>query len=188
MKMFDHIKHLQGYCSQKKSDLVANKSGKGSFSIHKKLFIINCSLLVAAIVASGYAVSEFSAISHNIANNNIANISSTSISNAIIVQISIAVIAAGINGYSFLFARSLTQPILNAANIAKKISEGDLTVNVEESKSNDELGELTSSLAVMAENLRQLVYEVRETANKVASDARESAAATEELNSSVEEV
>lgn len=159
-----------------------------SLSIRKKLFIINCSLLAAALIASSYAVSEFSTINQSILDKNFENVSNQRISQAIIVQLILVSISIGINGYSFFYASSLTKPILNAANIARRISEGDLTTIIEKSKSNDELGELTNSLSIMAENLRQLVYEVRDTAGKVASDARESAAATEELNSSVEEV
>ena len=160
-----------------------------SLGIRKKLFIINSVLLVAALFASGFAISEFSNLGNQISNGNIEQqgINQT-IQNVIIIQIGLASIAAGVNGYSFIFARTLTKPIVDAANIAKKISEGDLTVDFEKSKTNDELGDLTNSLALMQENLRQLVFDVHETATKVAQDSRESAAATEQLNSSVEEV
>ena len=160
-----------------------------SLGIRKKLFIINTVLLVAALFASGFAISEFLNLGNQITGGSIEQqeINQT-IQNVIIIQIGLASIAVGVNGYSFIFARTLTKPIVDAANIAKKISEGDLTVDFEKSKSNDELGDLTNSLALMQENLRQLVFDVHETATKVAQDSRESAAATEELNSSVEEV
>ncbi|MDX1533938.1 MAG: HAMP domain-containing protein, partial [Nitrosopumilaceae archaeon] len=143
-----------------------------SLGIRKKLFIINSVLLVAALFASGFAISEFSNLGNQISNGNIEQqgINQT-IQNVIIIQIGLASIAAGVNGYSFIFARTLTKPIVDAANIAKKISEGDLTVDFEKSKSNDELGDLTNSLALMQENLRQLVFDVHETATKVAQDS-----------------
>ena len=165
------------------------KEQSKSFGIRKKLFVINSVLLVAALFASGFAISEFVNLGNNITESNVNQQAlNDNIQNVIIIQIGLASVAAAVNGYSFIFARTLTKPIVNAANIAKKISEGDLTVDFEKSKSNDELGDLTNSLSLMQENLRQLVFDVHETATKVAQDSRESAAATEELNSSVEEV
>ena len=160
-----------------------------SLGIRKKLFIINGVLLTAALLASSFAISEFAYIGEHIAKQDVDQSElENSIQSFIIIQISLVIVALGVNGYSFLFARSLTKPILNAANIVKKISEGDLSVEVKKHNSEDEVGELTYSLAIMTENLKQLVSEVRDTAVKVAADSRESAAATEELNSSVEEV
>ena len=160
-----------------------------SFGIRKKLFVINSVLLVAALFASGFAISEFIYIGDHIGDPNVdqQHLADT-IQNVIIVQIGLASIAAAVNGYSFIFARSLTKPIVDAASVAEKISEGDLSINFKTTKSKDELGDLTNSLSIMLENLRQLVFDVHDTATKVAQDSRESAAATEELNSSVEEV
>ncbi|RDJ31883.1 MAG: methyl-accepting chemotaxis protein [Crenarchaeota archaeon] len=163
--------------------------GSTKFSVKKKLFLINCILLTAALLASGFAISQFINLGQQLHDGAITQIQiEQTIQSVIIIQISLASIAVGVNGYSFLFARKLTNPIIEAANAVKKISEGDLTVMISQSKSKDELGELTNALHSMSENLRNLVTDVRETAIKVASDSRESAAATEELNSSVEEV
>lgn len=177
-----------GLLPRKKSK---NTLAKGSFqfSIKKKLFLINCILLTAALLASGFAISQFINLGQQIHNGAVTQLQiEQTIHSVIIIQISLASIAVGVNGYSFLFARKLTNPIIEAVNAVKKISEGDLTIMIPQSKSKDELGELTNALHSMSENLRNLVSDVRETAIKVASDSRESAAATEELNSSVEEV
>src|SRR3990172_9054879 len=91
------------------------------------------------------------------------------------------------SGYT-IFGKMISNPIKNAANIAKKISEGNLDVQVEKSNSSEEVNDLTNSLDNMITSLRQLVMDVKQTANKIARDARDSAAAAEELNSSVEEV
>ena len=159
------------------------------FSIKKKLFLINCVLLTGALLASGFAISQFMILGQEFHRGDISQqeIDQT-IQSVIIIQISLASVAVGVNGYSFLFAKKLTNPIIDAADALKKISEGDLTVALSKSNSKDELGDLTNALYSMSENLRNLVSDVRETAVKVASDSRESAAATEELNSSVEEV
>jgi methyl-accepting chemotaxis protein len=87
-----------------------------------------------------------------------------------------------------LIGNNTSIPIKNAAEITKKISEGDLNVKVPRTNSTPEINELTNSLDNMVTSLRQLVMDVNHTANKVARDARESAAASEELNASVEEV
>ena len=186
--MFVQCKHLQGYFQQKKSKYTLAK-GHTQFSVKKKLFLINCILLTAALLSSGFAISQFISLGQQFNNGEVTQLQiEQTIQSVIIIQISLASIAVGVNGYSFLFAKKLTTPIINAANVVKKISEGDLTTMISKSKSKDELGELTNALHSMSENLRNLVSDVRETAIKVASDSRESAAATEELNSSVEEV
>ena len=160
-----------------------------SLGIRKKLILINSILLTAALLASSFAISEFIFIGDNIEHfqSNTDSLNQT-IRNLIIVQIGIAVIAASVNAYSFLIVKSITKPILEASHVVKKISEGDLSVDIKSSPSNDEIGELIRSLHTMTDNLRQLVRDVRETSTNVANNARESAAATEELNSSVEEV
>jgi len=98
------------------------------------------------------------------------------------------VVAVAVHILTHFYGQSITNPIKNAAEIAKKISEGDLNVKIEISNSGKELNDLTNSFQKMVTSLRQLVNNVNQTSNKVARDARDSAAAAEELNSSVEEV
>jgi len=98
------------------------------------------------------------------------------------------VVAIAVHILTHFYGQSITNPIKNAAEIAKKISEGDLNVKIEISNSGKELNDLTNSFQKMVISLRQLVNNVKQTSNKVARDARDSAAAAEELNSSVEEV
>ena len=98
------------------------------------------------------------------------------------------VVAVAVHILTHFYGQSITKPIKNAAEIAKKISEGDLNVKIEISNSGKELNDLTDSFQKMVTSLRQLVNNVNQTSNKVARDARDSAAAAEELNSSVEEV
>lgn len=164
------------------------QSSSLSIGIRRKLIIINSILLTAALLASTFAISEFLYIRDHIEEfQSDENFLDNAIQNLIIIQISIAMIAASVNGYSFFIVKSISKPILNASQIAKKISQGDLSVDIKPSGSKDELGDLTLSLHTMTGNLRKLVREVRDTSTSVANNARESAAATEELNSSVEE-
>ena len=96
-----------------------------SFGIRKKLFVINIILLTVAVLAGGFAISEFMYLGSIIGESGInKQFIDVTIQNVIIIQASLATVAVSVNGYSFIFARSLTKPIFEAANIAKKISEG----------------------------------------------------------------
>lgn len=156
--------------------------------IRNKLMLINLVIVTAVIIASTITINQNISIQNSLG----PEIEGTSIEQALqtetTTQIILIVIALGVQGYLFRYGRSISKPIINAANIAKKISEGDLTVSIEKSKAKDEVSELTNSLASMVTHLRQLVKDVNFTANKVANNARETAASSEELNSSVEEV
>ena len=71
----------------------------------------------------------------------------------IILLLAIPALLVGI-GFSFLFARQMTQPISTLRGFARRLASGDLEQRVE-LKSNDELGDLASSLNEMAEELAE---------------------------------
>jgi methyl-accepting chemotaxis protein len=154
-------------------------SSEGHFSvilgIRNKLVVLNLGILASVLVAGGFTISTI--VTNNESQDYI-----------IIIQIILISIVAGILGLTFLYRKSITKSLVETANVIKKISEGDLSVEVQKSNKNDEIGELTNSLYAMVTNLRQLVREVNYTSGKVSNDATNIAAATEELNSSVEEV
>ncbi len=97
-------------------------------------------------------------------------------------------IAGGVGTFAFFISRSISRPIVKTAEIAKKISEGDLTVNVEATKSKDEIGNLTNSFKEMITNLRGLVHQVQDSALTVASNSEQVASSTEQMNSSVQQI
>src|SRR3989344_6550013 len=145
-------------------------------SLKNKLLVLHVVLVISILASSGYAIFEISDIKE-------ANIGILNTILVLIIGVSIGIFALNI-----IFGKMISNPIKNAANIAKKISEGNLDVQVEKSNSSEEINDLTNSLDNMITSLRQLVMDVKQTANKIARDARDSAAAAEELNSSVEEV
>jgi methyl-accepting chemotaxis protein len=73
---------------------------------------------------------------------------------------------------------------------AFEISQGDLSkpVEVEPTRSRDEIDELTSAIAKMQENLRELVGKIQDTAKSVADTAIEVQRSAENVNGSTEEV
>ena len=155
-------------------------SNKGQFSSilsgNSKLLVLQIILLSSIVAGSGYSIFALNGVDEGITGD---------VTNTLIIMIAVSI---GIFTLITFFGRNASEPIKNAAEIAKKISEGDLNVKVIRSNSTKEIGNLTNSLDNMVTSLRQLVMDVNQTANKVARDARESAAASEQLNASVEEV
>ncbi len=97
--------------------------------------------------------------------------------------------------------RSVTKPIAQAADAARRLARGDLTVKVE-SKSKDEAGQLLNAIDEMVAKLSQIISDVRGSANSLsnASDqvnataqslsqaASEQAASVEETSASIEQM
>ncbi|MHB8547170.1 MAG: methyl-accepting chemotaxis protein [Nitrosotalea sp.] len=99
------------------------------------------------------------------------------------------IVMQGVVGVSAYFmARSITRPILRMTSIAEKISQGDLTVNLSESKSSDELGTLTNAFNDMVVSLRHLVSQVRNGSSLVALNSEQVVSSTEQMNSSVQQI
>jgi len=75
--------------------------------------------------------------------------------------------------------RSTVKSLQTLDHAAKRIAEGDLKVWVE-ANTNDEVGSLGKSFNLMVENLRGLVWKVREAAEEVAHASQEVLSETEE--------
>jgi len=99
----------------------------------------------------------------------------------IIISIIIALIA-------YLIAQGIANPITLIAQIAQKVGEGDLTVNVAETKAEDEIGMLSKSIKQTIVSLRTIVSQVLETAERVSSSSQQLSSSAEEMNATTEEV
>jgi len=95
---------------------------------------------------------------------------------------------AAVGAFAFVMARRITKPIIKATEIATRISQGDLTMILEESKSNDEIGRLLNAEKQMVANLKGVMSEVNLAAQSVSSSAQQIAASGTELNSSVQQI
>ncbi len=71
---------------------------------------------------------------------------------------------------SLAMARIITAPLGLALTTARRVSEGDLTVHLEEG-SKDEIGQIINAMRGMVENLRAMVGKIKETSSQVASTA-----------------
>ena len=70
--------------------------------------------------------------------------------------------------FAFWLARSIVRPLRRAVQVAQAVAGGDLTSRIEIS-SNDELGELLQALETMNDNLGNMVNEVRQGTDTIAT-------------------
>jgi len=101
----------------------------------------------------------------------------------------------------YILAKNITRPLAEAVAVSNKLSNGDLTMNIEV-VNKDETGMLLSSMKNMVEKLKTVVADVKTAADNVASGSQqlsagseqmsqgttEQAASAEEASSSVEEM
>ena len=123
-------------------------SNKGNFSsilsVKNKLLVLQVVLLGSVIAGSGYSIFSLNGVDAEFAENVIY---------AMLMMIGVAIATSTLITY---FSHSTIDPIKNAADITKKISEGDLNVKVTRSDSTREIGDLTNSLDNMVTSLRNL--------------------------------
>jgi methyl-accepting chemotaxis protein len=122
------------------------------------------------------------------------------IANRLILVFTIAgVLLALMIGYTL--AKNITTPLSQAVDVSNKLSNGDLTLNIEV-KNGDETGQLLTAMKNMVEKLKNVVADVKMASDNVASGSQqlsagseqmsqgttEQAASAEEASSSVEEM
>ncbi len=122
------------------------------------------------------------------------------LANTTVVALTIfgAILAVGIG---LILTRNINRPLAEAVALSNKLSEGDLTMKIEET-SKDETGQLLFAIKAMMEKLKGVVADVQSAADNVASGSQqlssgseqmsqgttEQAASAEEASSSVEEM
>lgn len=124
----------------------------------------------------------------------------TKIRNATFLVCIISIIAGIL--ISYLFALSISRPIIRATKFAGMLAEGDLSVDIEEMKQRNEIGVLMRAIQRMILKLREIIEEVTSvsrnvaagseelssTAQQMSQGATEQAASGEEVSSSMEEM
>jgi methyl-accepting chemotaxis protein len=94
----------------------------------------------------------------------------------------IALIAAGlVSAVAFYLARSVSRPIVQLAEQAQHIADGNLNIDELETRSEDELGVLTKAFNQMTTDLRQILGQVQEAASQVAFASEQISASSEEI-------
>jgi len=95
-------------------------------------------------------------------------------------------ICAGSIGLAWLITRSVTQPLAQAAEVARRIESGHLDATIHD-QGRDECGQLLGSMRDMQAALRTLVQQVRQNADSVATASAEIAGGTQDLSARTEE-
>ncbi|MBP7913929.1 MAG: MCP four helix bundle domain-containing protein [Vitreoscilla sp.] len=87
---------------------------------------------------------------------------------------------------AFLSTRSITMPLTHAVKIAQRVAAGDLTTRMEV-RTHDETGQLMAALIEMNECLQQIVGNVRQGTESIASASAEIASGNMDLSSRTEQ-
>lgn len=102
----------------------------------------------------------------------------------------------------YFISRNISKPIIKGSKLAKQIASGDLIMDIEVEKREDEIGELSRALSTMSAKLVEVVAGIKEgadtitsasiqmstTAEEFAQGASEHASTIEEVSSTMEEV
>ncbi|MYM82747.1 HAMP domain-containing protein [Duganella sp. FT50W] len=86
----------------------------------------------------------------------------------------------------WLITRSITKPVSKALQLAEAVAAGDLTSHVSEG-GKDEIGQLLSALSKMNSNLTNIVAQVREGADAIATGSTQIASGNLDLSSRTEQ-
>ncbi|EGI76228.1 MCP four helix bundle domain-containing protein, partial [Hylemonella gracilis] len=86
---------------------------------------------------------------------------------------------------SWLLADSITKPLLKANEVAREVSQGNLSMRIDNSRT-DEVGQLLESLKEMQISLARVVSQVREGSESVATASAEIAQGNQDLSARTE--
>jgi methyl-accepting chemotaxis protein len=91
----------------------------------------------------------------------------------IISIFAITIILLFISGMlNLFFVRQVLRPLKDAAAVVHRVADGDLTLQIEAS-SEDEVGEVLSSMGKMVQNLRQMIGQMKSSADTMASGSEQ---------------
>lgn len=89
---------------------------------------------------------------------------------------------------AFYMGRIISKPVVEIAGVARKIADGDLTIDEINVKNKDEIGELANSFNQMAGNLRSILKQVGSASEQVAASSEELTASSEQTTKATEQV
>ncbi|MCY7472574.1 methyl-accepting chemotaxis protein [Bacillus safensis] len=106
-----------------------------------------------------------------------------------------AAIIAGLLVIGIRFVHRMTKPIVSVTNAAKRMADGDLTLEEIEVTSKNEIGQLGTAFNQMTAHLRQLILQVQSGSRQLADSAAQfeetisqTISASEQTSSSIEQV
>ncbi len=105
-------------------------------------------------------------------------------SSQLLIALGVISVALGVL-FSWILARSITQPLSLATDLAQRVSSGDLTTHVH-LQGKDEVGRLLAALKAMQENLIKVVSQVRQGSESVSTASAEIAQGNNDLSARTE--
>ncbi len=103
-----------------------------------------------------------------------------------IVVVSLAAVMGLLGLGLVLIVRSVARPVKNAIEIARLVTDGDLTQHIEVT-SGDEVGQLLQALKDMNESLGRIIGEVRDTTESITAASKEIAQGNSDLSQRTEQ-
>ncbi|MBD8841886.1 methyl-accepting chemotaxis protein [Paenibacillus sp. CFBP 13594] len=89
---------------------------------------------------------------------------------------------------AYVIGRMISLPVAAVAQSASRIAAGDLTGEPIVVRNKDEIGDLAQAFNIMSANLRTLIHQVGDSAERVAASSEELTASTEQTATATEQV
>ena len=103
------------------------------------------------------------------------------------VSLGLTLFGLALGGFlAWFVTRSITVPVAQAVKVAESVAAGDLTVRVA-ARGNDEIGQLLAALMRMTDSLTQIVSQVRESSDSIATGSAQIASGNADLSQRTEE-
>lgn len=100
----------------------------------------------------------------------------------------ISIIGIAVIIFSFVLSNSLSKPIVKLSKFSQSLADGDLSMDIESSTKDDEIGDLQTSFKTMIDFLKPSIESISNVAKIIASSSEEMASSSEEVNASGEEM
>ncbi|GBC73155.1 Methyl-accepting chemotaxis protein 4 [archaeon HR04] len=97
-------------------------------------------------------------------------------------------IGGGIGAFSLFMSRSIARPLIMISNKIGMLGSGNLDISIDGVKNKDEIGSLASSLNSTIASFRELISNVKISADSVASNVDELGVSVEQINSSMQQI
>ena len=102
-----------------------------------------------------------------------------------VLIISTGLIVGGVVG-GFILIRKIVKPLNDGIGITNKLAGGNINVEIVEG-TNDEMGQLKTSLKELSKNLTRIVREIADVSSTVASSSEEVSTTTTQITSSIDD-
>lgn len=89
---------------------------------------------------------------------------------------------------AILIATGIAGPLRRLSTVVTKVGEGDLTVDIPESRSRDEIGVLVNGFKGMVVSLKGIVTQVLNTSERVSSSSQQLSSGAQQMNATAQEV